>query len=89
MSGFLLPEYNIQEHNRDAAMLVDEVSPTEYYVGVSINHADTTKPTWKIKKIWKVGNIWHFGFPQENPEYAGNQEYKWIWDNRYSYIYSL
>lgn len=87
MSGFLLPEYNIQEHNRDAAMLVDEVSPTEFYVGVSINHRDTAKPTWRIKRIWKVGNVWHFGFPQENSEYGGNQEYKWIWDDRYSYTY--
>ena len=70
MSGGLhvLPEYNTQERNKDAVMLVDELTSTEYYVGISWNRADQSKPTWRIKRIWKVGTVWHFGFPQQNPK---------------------
>jgi len=78
MSGGLhvLPEYNVQEHNKDAVMLVDELTSTEYYIGTSINRADQSKSTWRIKRIWKIGTVWHFGFPQPNPKYDGNQEFK-------------
>lgn len=57
MSGGLhvLPEYNVQERNKDAVMLVDELTSTEYYIGISWNRADQSKPTWRIKRIWKVG----------------------------------
>jgi hypothetical protein len=84
----ILPEYNTQEHNRDAVMLVDELTSTEYYIGISWNRADQSKPTWRIKRIWKVGTVWHFGFPQPDPKQGGNQEFKWIWDDRYSYSYA-
>jgi len=90
MSGGLhvLPEYNTQERNRDAVMLVDELTSTEYYIGISWNRADQSKPTWRIKRIWKIGTVWHFGFPLEDPKHDGNQEFKWVWDNRYGYTYA-
>ena len=90
MSGGLhvLPEYNVQERNKDAVMLVDELTSTEYYIGISWNRADQSKPTWRIKRIWKVGTVWHFGFPQPDPKHDGNQEVKWVGDERYSYTYA-
>jgi len=62
-------------------MLVDEVSTTLYYVGTSKNSTDTSKPNWRIKKIWKIGNVWHFRFPN------GNEDFKFVWNNRTSYTY--
>lgn len=89
MAGLhVLPEYNVQEHNRDAVILIDELSATEFYIGTSWNRANQSKPTWKIKRIWKVGSVWHFGFPVEDGKYDGNQDFKWVWDDRYGYSYA-
>ena len=65
----------------DPIMLVDELSDTEYYVGWSRSYSDPAGPFWRIKRILKIGSVWKFEFP------VGSQDYKWIWDNRLSYIY--
>ena len=70
-----------QQHDIENILLVDELSDTEYYIGVSNNFSDPAKANWKIKRIWKVGNVWKFEFPN------GSQEFKWIWDDRLSYSY--
>ena len=33
--------------------LVDQVSSTEFYIGISNNGSDTSRPIWRIKKIWQ------------------------------------
>lgn len=63
------------------SMVIDEVSAIEYYIGTSDNGIDLGKPTWRIKRIWKVNTIWKFGYPN------GSQNFEFIWDNRFDYIY--
>lgn len=70
-----------QQHKIENILLVDELSDTEYYVGTSANFSDPAKDNWRIKRIWKVGNVWRFEFPD------GNQDFKWVWDDRLSYTY--
>ena len=72
---------NTQQYNAEQIMLVDEMSSTEYYIGTSDNSSDQAAANWKIKRIWQIGTVWKFGFPD------GNQEFKWIWDDRLSYTY--
>lgn len=62
--------------------LVDEVSPTEIYVGVSVSGRDGGKATWQIKRIIKNGSTW---FVTQFPD--GDQAFKFIWDNRFSYSF--
>ena len=60
--------------------LVDEVSSTEIYVGVSNNGKNVNSPVWKIKKIMKTDNVWDTGmFP------SGSQDYTFVWEDRASY----
>lgn len=73
---------NIQHHEIKAPMLIDEVSNTEFYIGVSRNSSDVSKPSWKIQRIWKMGTIWKFGYPD------GDQRFKFIWEDRFTYSYS-
>ena len=75
-------ELNIETINIESPLLIDETSSTEYYIGTSTNNRNPSMPFWKIKRIWKVGNVWKFGYPD------GKQEFKFIWDDRYSYIYT-
>jgi hypothetical protein len=75
-------DINVQQHNYDPIMVVDESSSTEYYVGVSISSTNQGAANWKIKRIWKIGNVWKFGFPN------GDQKFKFVWDDRYGYTYS-
>ena len=75
-------EININQHNLEAPVLVDEVSSTEYYIGQSKNSKVLDKANWRIKRIWKVGSVWNFGFPD------GNQDFKFVWDLRDTYTYS-
>jgi hypothetical protein len=77
-----LTELNYQSYNVEPAQIIDELSATEYYVGQSINGSDAAASTWKIKRIWKVSTIWHIGFPN------GDQDFKYVWDNRFTYTYS-
>jgi len=75
-------DFSPEMRPQDPIMLVDEMSATEYYVGVSDRFKDPSKPYWRIKRIWKIGSVWHFGFPN------GRQDYKYIWDERLSYTYT-
>jgi len=62
--------------------LIDEVSLTEYYIGVSNNGNNPNSNIWQIKKIKKTGNVWNITlYPN------GSQEFKFIWNNRTEYIY--
>lgn len=69
------------QYNTEKTMLVDEMSSTEYYIGTSDNSSDSAAANWKIKRIWQIGSVWKFGFPD------GNQEFKWIWNDRLGYTY--
>lgn len=69
------------QYNTEKTMLVDEMSSTEYYIGTSDNSSDFAAANWKIKRIWQTGSVWNFGFPD------GNQEFKWVWNDRLSYTY--
>ena len=71
---------NIQ-FTREPFTVIDQMSDTEIYVGTSIQFKDMSKPMWRIKRSWKTGNIWNFGYPN------GDQDFKFIWDNRLSYTY--
>ena len=63
-------------------MLIDEVSDTEYYIGISRNDSDESRKVWRIERIWKSGNIWRFGYPD------GDQSFSYEWSKRYTYTYS-
>jgi len=78
-----LSELNYQQGEIEPVKLIDEVSSTEYYIGESINGNKQSKPTWKIKRIWKVGSVYNFGYPE------GQQKYNFVWDDRFSYSYSI
>lgn len=56
--------------------LVDQVSSTEFYIGISNNGSDTSRPIWRIKKIWQDNTVWKFQFPN------GDQSFLYIWDDR-------
>lgn len=75
-------DFNIEYHTIEPITLIHEVSTTVFYIGVSINGRDTSKPIWKIKKIEKEGDVWNVTkFPN------GNQNYSFIWDDRVSLTY--
>lgn len=74
-------DVNIQHHKIDPYVLIDELSETEIYIGTSKSFPDKSKPYWRIKRILKIGNVWQM----EHPE--GNQDFKFVWDDRYSYMY--
>jgi hypothetical protein len=80
MSTYTL-DTNIQTH--DPAMLIDEYSSTDYYIGVSQNTGDPSSSNWQIKRIWQVGSVWHFGYPN------ASQDFEFIWDQRLNYVYAL
>jgi hypothetical protein len=61
--------------------LIDEVSSTEFYIGISNGAKDGSKAIWRIKKIWKDGTVWNVGFPN------GDQSSKFIWNSRGGYTY--
>lgn len=67
--------------DRNHYMLIDEISTTLYYIGWSKNGTNAGKPIWRIKKIWKAGTVWHFGFPN------GDEDFKYTWNIRPTYIY--
>ncbi len=81
--SYYMSDINVDMQKQDAAMLVDEVSSTEIYVGISRNSKNPAGSNWRIKRIWQVGTVWNFGFPD------GNQDFVFIWDDRYSYSYSM
>jgi hypothetical protein len=75
-------EFNIQQHNIDPVKLVDVVSSTIIYIGISNNTKNTTKAVWRIQKISQIATVWNFEFPN------GDQDFKYVWDLRDSYSYS-
>ncbi len=76
------PIYHQERVNIDAVTLIDEHSDTEFYIGVSKNGGDTTKPIWRIRRIKKTGNVWCIcGYPNSD------QDFIFIWDNRLTYTY--
>jgi hypothetical protein len=79
----MLNDFNVQDRVRDPIMLIDELSATEYYIGISNNFKDPSKPHWRIRRIWKIGSVWHFGYPD------GKQDFKYVWDDRLSYTYKM
>lgn len=73
---------NQYTYNIEPIQLIDEVSSTEFYIGLSNNGRDTSKEIWKINKITKNGNVWNISqFPN------GSQKFEFIWDNRATYTY--
>jgi hypothetical protein len=81
--SYYTSDINVDMQKIDPVMLVDEVSATEFYIGVSKNTSNTAAPHWRIKKIWKSGSVWHFGFPD------GHQDFLFIWDDRALYVYEM
>ena len=69
-------------YNIEPIQLIDEVSSTEFYIGLSNNGRDTSKEIWKINKITKNGNVWN---TSQYPN--GSQKFEFIWDNRATYTY--
>jgi len=62
--------------------LIDEVSTQLYYIGTSNFGNASNSAVWKIKKIEKIGNVWSLAaYPD------GNQDYKFVWDERGNYNY--
>lgn len=77
-----LPFDQVEHHIIKPPMLVDEVSDTEFYIGVSRNTADQTHFKWRIQHIVKGGNVWRITeFPN------GDQGFKFQWSARYGYTY--
>lgn len=73
---------NIRQINYDGIMLIDELSDTEVYIGYSQENSRSDKEQWRIRRIWQVGSVWYFGFPD------GEQEFKFVWDDRLTYTYA-
>jgi abortive infection bacteriophage resistance protein len=65
----------------DPTKLVDEISSTEIYIGISNNDNNETASTWQIKKIWQDGTVWKFEYPN------GKQDFIYAWSNRFGYDY--
>lgn len=76
-----LPGENEDHHIIKPPMLVDEVSSTEYYIGVSRRYSKEDDDKWRIKRIWKIGSVWHFGYPD------GIQDFNYRWSERFTYTY--
>jgi hypothetical protein len=72
---------NNQVYSFEPIKLVDTVSSTFFYIGVSINGNVPSKANWKIKRIWQDGTVWKTEFPN------GDQSFSFIWDNRNGYTY--
>ena len=73
-------DFNIQKTNIEPYVLTD-TSGTTVYTAVSKSFNIKGSAIWKIKKEWQVGNIKYFGYPN------GEQDFKFIWDNRETYTY--
>jgi hypothetical protein len=81
--SYYTSDINVDMYKIDPVMLVDEISATEFYIGISKNRSSMNTPHWRIKKIWKDGSVWHFGFPD------GDQNFDFIWNDRLLYIYEM
>lgn len=77
-------ENNMNENpiNYSPTKLIDEVSDSEYYIGISDNGNTKSASTWEIQKCIKTGTIWEFLYPD------GDQGFSYVWNDRTSYTYS-
>lgn len=68
--------------NLEPIKLIDEVSETEIYTGISKQGNKKDKAVWQIKKMLKTGTVWNTSlFPN------GNQGFDFVWDDRATYTY--
>lgn len=74
-------DFNIYSYNFEPITLIDEVSSTEYYIGVSNNCSNKSTANWKIKKISQDGTVWKTEFPN------GDKSFAFIWNSRGGYTY--
>lgn len=81
MANFNINDLQEQQYNLEPALIIDQATSTQIYIGVSNNSKNTSNSTWKIKYIWQEGTVWNFGYPN------GDQSFAYIWDLRDSYTY--
>lgn len=63
--------------------IIDEVSTTLTYIGISKNRgAQTSSKVWQIKKIEKIGTVTTIEFP------SSNSDFNFDWDSRATFSYS-
>ena len=74
-------DFNVQSHRIEPYVLIDELSENEIYIGTSNSFSDRARPTWRIKRIIKIGTVWQMEYPD------GNQDFSFIWNNRFAYSY--
>lgn len=74
-------DFNIQAHQIEPYVLIDELSDTELYVGTSISYNNKGMSIWRIKRTIKIGSVWQTEYPN------GNQDFKFTWDDRLLYEY--
>jgi hypothetical protein len=74
-------DMNVQSFNFTPYTLTDNVSPSEIYVGVSLNGNNEDANNWQIKFICQNGTVWYSLFPD------GNQSFKFAWSCRSGYTY--
>ena len=75
-------DMNVQFPKIEPITLIDEVSSTEFYIGVSGRGNNPNKAMWKIKKILKTGNVWDVTlYPN------GDQTFSYVWSGRTGYSY--
>ena len=72
---------NPQFYTLGSSTLIDEVSSTEYYIGISSGANDVSATSWSIKKIWQDCTVWRTQFPD------GDQSFKFVWSDRGGYTY--
>ena len=75
-------DMNVQFTKIIPKVLVDEVSSTTIYIGVSNNSRNVNSSDWQIKKMVKLGNVWAVDFPD------GDQGFNYKWSIRLAYSYS-
>lgn len=75
-------DFSVDSYKVEPITLVQEFSSTEYYIGVSRNGWDTSKAHWQIRRILKTGSTWAVTLYPD-----GDQSFKYIWDDRLSYLY--
>jgi len=75
-------EINVQSIVIEPTTLIDQVSSTDFYLGMSKSFKDPAIANWRIKRIWQVGTVWHEGYAD------GIQDFVKVWDLRATYVYS-
>lgn len=60
---------------------IDEVSDTLFYLGWAELATPESDPLWKIRRIQQIGTVW------EQKYVNGDEFYRYVWDDRASYVY--